>query len=355
MTGDLTVSEYSTIWLETYIKPKVRKPGAAKQKHTIEEKSYDMYVYKLSGTILPAVGDLRLHEVVDTHLQKVLNDEKYKGRSKSHCEKVKIVMNAMFRQAVKSRLISYNPAEDLIVTAEEGEGHRSITAEEREVISQVAKTHRCGLWIRFLLSTGLRPGESAPLQVSDLDFDEKLVRITKSIESGTENIVGPPKSKAGIRCVPLRDDIAKDLQKAIEGKQPTDFVFPQTDGKTMMTTTAISNNWRSFSRQMDLVMGAETTAHGHIYDPKDIDKRGIPLYPDENGLPRNGHKIADDLVLYCLRHTFCTDLQKAGVPLNIARIIMGHEDIRVTASIYTHTDSEDVKAAGEKLNSYFSA
>lgn len=97
----------------------------------------------------------------------------------------------------------------------------------------------------------------------------------------------------------------------------------------------ISNNRRSFSRQMDLVMGAETTAHGHIYDPKDIDKRGIPLYPDENGLPRNGHKIADDLVLYCLRHTFCTDLQKAGVPLNIARIIMG---MRIFASqqAYTH-------------------
>ena len=354
MTGELTVSEYSDIWLETYIKPKVRKPGSAKQKHTIEEKSYDMYVYKLSGTILPAVGDLRLHEVVDTHLQKVLNDEKYKGRSKSHCEKVKVVMNAMFRQAVKSRLISYNPAEDLIVTAEEGEGHRSITPYEREVLFQVSKTHRCGLWIRFLLSTGLRPGESAPLQVADLDFDNKLVNITKSIESGTENIIGPPKSKAGIRCVPLRDDIAQDLQRVVSGKQPTDYVFPQTDGKTMMTTTAISNNWRSFSRQMDLTMGAETTAHGHIYDPKDVDKKGIPLYPDENGNPKNGHRIADDLVLYCLRHTFCTDMQKAGVPLNIARIIMGHEDIRVTANIYTHTDSEDVRAAGEKLNVFFS-
>ena len=86
-----------------------------------------------------------------------------------------------------------------------------------------------------------------------------------------------------------------------------------------------------------------------------MDKQGNPLYPDENGLPRNGRKIADDLVLYCLRHTFCTDLQKAGVSLNIARIIMGHEDIRVTAGIYTYTDSEDVQAAGEKLNTYFSA
>ncbi len=355
MTGDLTVSEYSEIWLETYVKPKVRKPGAAKQKNTIEEKSFEMYVYKLSGTILPAVGNLRLHEVVDTHLQKVLNDEKYKGRSRSHCDKVKIVMNAMFRQAAKSRLIPFNPAEDLIVTAEEGEGHRSITPYEREIIHQVAKYHRCGLWVLFLLSTGLRPGESAPLQVSDIDFEEKLVRITKAIESGTENIIGPPKSKAGIRCVPLRDDIAKELKSAITGKANTDFVFPQTDGKTMLTTTAISNNWRSFSRQMDLAMGAETTSHGHIYDPRDVDKKGVPLYPDENGQPRNGHKIADDLVLYCLRHTFCTDLQKAGVPLNIARIIMGHEDIRVTAGIYTHTDSEDVRAAGEKLNTFFSA
>ena len=353
MTGDLTVSEYSQIWLETYIKPKIRKPGAAKQKNTIEEKSYEMYVYKLSGTIIPAIGDLKLREVVDTHLQQVLNDEKYKGRSKSHCEKVKIVMNAMFRQAVKSRLIQFNPAEDLIVTAEEGEGHRSLTPYEREVIQKVAKTHRCGLWVRFLFSTGLRPGESAPLQVADIDFTEKLVRITKAIESGTENIIGPPKSKAGIRNVPLRDDIARDLKTAIAGKKPTDFVFPQTDGKTMMTTTSLCNNWRSFSRQMDLAMGAETTAHGHIYDPKDVDKQGVPLYPDENGLPRNGHKIADDLVLYCLRHTFCTDLQKAGIPLNIARILMGHEDIRITSAIYTHTDTDDVKAAGEKLNRYF--
>jgi hypothetical protein len=34
---------------------------------------------------------------------------------------------------------------------------------------------------------------------------------------------------------------------------------------------------------------------------------------------------------------------------------MGHEDIRITAAIYTHTDTEDVQAAGEKLNTYFLA
>lgn len=124
------------------------------------------------------------------------------------------------------------------------------------------------------------------------------------------------------------------------------------DGKTMMTTTAMSNNWRSFSRQMDISMGAETTAHGHIYDPRDVDKNGVPLYPDKHGKARNGHKIADDLVLYCLRHTYCTDLQKKGVPLNIAKYLMGHSDISVTASIYTHTGTEEAIEAGKIIDLY---
>lgn len=50
-------------------------------------------------------------------------------------------------------------------------------------------------------------------------------------------------------------------------------------------------------------------------------------------------KLSDDLTPYCLRHTFCTDLQKAGVPINVAKELMGHSDISITANIYTHRDN----------------
>ena len=50
--------------------------------------------------------------------------------------------------------------------------------------------------------------------------------------------------------------------------------------------------------------------------------------------------VADDLTPYCLRHTFCTDLQRAGVSINVAKELMGHADIQTTANIYTHKDSE---------------
>ncbi len=48
------------------------------------------------------------------------------------------------------------------------------------------------------------------------------------------------------------------------------------------------------------------------------------------------------LTMLCwgLRHTFCTDCQAAGVPINVAKEWMGHSDISVTAKIYTHMVDE---------------
>ena len=59
--------------------------------------------------------------------------------------------------------------------------------------------------------------------------------------------------------------------------------------------------------------------------------------------------VADDLVPYCLRHTFCTDLQKAGIDLRTAQYLMGHADIKMTANIYTHVDTEIVKSTYDIL------
>lgn len=60
--------------------------------------------------------------------------------------------------------------------------------------------------------------------------------------------------------------------------------------------------------------------------------------------------VADDLVPYCLRHTFCTDLQDAGVPINVAKELMGHSDISVTSKIYTHRSDISFEKALEKMN-----
>lgn len=347
-----TVEAWAEKWLKTYMLPKVRKPGTPKKRGTLTLKSYQMYEQKINLYIIPAIGKYRLRDVRPAHIQALLNKEQ--GTSDSHVKKLRMVVKDLFAGAVKNRILTYNPAEDLELPEAPKGKRRSLTPYEREILLQVAKTHRCGLWIRFLLATGIRPGESAPLQVRDLDLksEQPTVKIYKNIESGTERAVGEPKTEAGNRVIPLPWEIVDDLREATEGKAPDDFVFPQVDGKTMKGTTAISNDWRSFARQMDLAMGAEHTNHGHIYDPGDLLPNGKPKYPDPNdkSKPRNGHRIAEDLVLYCLRHTYCTDLQRKGVPLNVARYLMGHADISTTANIYTHSGEEEVALAGSLIN-----
>jgi site-specific recombinase XerD len=63
--------------------------------------------------------------------------------------------------------------------------------------------------------------------------------------------------------------------------------------------------------------------------------------------------LAPDFEPYCLRHTYCTDLCKAGVDIRTAQRLMGHANISITADIYTHVDVNDIIQAGEKINEYY--
>lgn len=59
--------------------------------------------------------------------------------------------------------------------------------------------------------------------------------------------------------------------------------------------------------------------------------------------------IAQDLCPYCLRHTYCTDLQAKGVTLKTASYLMGHTSISVTANIYTHITDEAIAEASKLI------
>lgn len=53
----------------------------------------------------------------------------------------------------------------------------------------------------------------------------------------------------------------------------------------------------------------------------------------------NRHTVHD------LRHTFCTMLRNNNVSVEIAKELMGHSDINITLSVYSHTcDENKIKA-----------
>lgn len=346
----MKVSTWANTWLSTYNKSRVRKPGEPKLRGTMNTATYKSYEQLTLNYIVPAIGNLHMRDVKPTHLQKILND--HKDMSFSQVSKLNITIKKMFSQAYIDRIIAFDPSVGLSLPAAKKGKRRSLSAEEKSFFFKAADKNRHGLLFRFLAATGIRPNELAAVRVGDVDTEQKVVHVTQAVETGSKEI-SDPKTASGVRYTILNttDDptIVADIQALIGDREATEFLFTKSDGKSMLTRQAFKRYWQSFYRTWDLEMGAEHDSRGHIYDPSDLKADGTPLYPDPNdpSKPRNGHKLSPDVVTYCLRHTFGTDMQRGNIPIEVTKYLMGHADISTTANIYVDTGKEDaIRAIG---------
>lgn len=351
ITGDMTVERWASLWLTTYCKPKVRKPGAPKAKGTTTEATYKATEQLCRLYIVPAIGNAKMRDVTPAHLQTILNNNK--EYSFSLVSKLRIAIKKMFRQAAIDRVITFDPSAGLVLPATKKGKRRSLSDEEKNFFFKAADKNPHGLLFRFLAATGLRPNELAALRVGDVDIEKRLVHVTQAVETGTKEI-GTPKTESGIRFTVINtvDDptIADDLKELLGERDADEFLFTKRDGG-MLTRQAFKSYWNSFSRTWDIEMGAEMTPRGHIYDPSDLTCNGTPLYPDPDdpSKPRNGHKLSPDIVTYCLRHTFGTDMKRRQIPVEVTKYLMGHSDITTTSNIYQDSGVEDAIRAVSML------
>lgn len=306
---NITVTDWFEDWLDLY-----KKPAG------LTQKSLSMYTEKFNGYIKPRIGPMKLSDVTEVHLQRILNSQE--GKSFSHVSKIRLVMKGMFSRAYSSHMIPWDPSVQLTIPATQKGSRRSLTEEERTHVLAVAEDHWAGLWILLTLYTGIRNGEAAALQWKDVDFKANEIRIHKALESGSQAVKGP-KTASGHRDIPIHPDLLPALRASQKG--PNDPVLTNTRG-TAMTADGMQRAWHSFLRALDIHMGAK------VYRNQIVESM-----------------VSPDLTPYCLRHTFCTDLQRAGVPINVAKELMGHSDITVTANIYTHRDQETLHANIKKL------
>jgi len=99
----------------------------------------------------------------------------------------------------------------------------------------------------------------------------------------------------------------------------------------MFDHNCMKRRWKSIKRQMKILMGAK------IKRNKILETKGRPI-------------LAPDLQLYCLRHTYCTDLFRAGVPISTAKELMGHSDVRMVDRVYGHFTEDQSDSALDKIN-----
>lgn len=283
-----TVTDYAIRWVDTY------------KKTTVSETVYKAYKARIENHIIPAIGPLKLKAVKPTHLQEIMNVQA--GKSKTHCDKLLVTIKGIFRQAVKDELIRKDPSEDIAEPKAKDGTHRSLSSEERAHALLTAQTHNFGLAVKLMLLCGLRPQEAMALRWSDVDRVNKRLIVRQAVKK--DNTIAETKTSAGARDIPIPPVLWNSLK------------FPDDLNQWMIknlrnerhTYTSMRGGWKRFKKAAGI-----------------------------------------DCDMYDLRHTYCTDLEAAGVPINVAKYLMGHSSIAVTSRIYTHMREDTLASAAEKI------
>ena len=196
--GNVTLNEFAQSYIERYAKPYIR-PATLK--------NYQGYAENyIAGS---CIGKMKISRISADDIQDFVNDIVSIGLGGKTVRNIAAFMDSVFAQAVRNRLIMYNPCEGVRLPKKNTKERPLITEEEYARLWESADTQtmRTGIAI---LGEGLRIGELLGLQWSDLPEIEKQEK-----KSGfkTEIRLSETKTESSVRQVPVLPSVMVELEK----------------------------------------------------------------------------------------------------------------------------------------------
>ena len=233
----------------------------------------------------------------------VKNPKTGKPSAKRTLNRYLSAVSNVFDYAISERLASYNPCRFVKVpqNAPVCEREALLPAEYKLILSS---NNNEFLAAKIMILCGLRRGELTALTFNDVS---DRLNVNKSYDFKSCR-VKLPKSRSGIRSVPVPEILKPELQKLKETHPGTDYVI---GGNKMMTEA----QWLNLRKRMIKQLGFEFSWHQ-------------------------------------LRHTYATILYDAGVDVLSAQRFLGHSDVKVTLGIYTSLSEKKQQLSIDNLDRF---
>lgn len=310
-----TLNEYLDGWLE----------GATRNLRASTRRNYaDAFLpvrERLGGRYLQSIGKRDIEQLVTWMLQ---SGRRRGGRAGSGLSARSVALTlgrltAALEEAVAERRIGWNPARYVKPPKHTPRERATWNAAEVRSFLAVAGSDRLAACWRLSLY-GLRRGEVLGLRWADIDLTARTLTVRQArVLAGYVVRVEKPKSSNGERTLPLDDALTAAL-------------------------TAL----RKRQRGERLAAGPAYEGSGYVA----ADELGRPVHPEwytgefRRVTARAGVRR---IRLHESRHTACSLMEKAGVPVSVIAAWAGHYSGAFTMATYVHARPEDLAAGRDAL------
>ena len=192
----------------------------------------------------------------------------------------------IFRTALRRDLIAVNPMDKISAPKHKTEERHAFTREEEERFIALAKNYDCAVVFWRMLYEGLRTSEAKAL--APCDIHEDYIEVRHSLDDYGQLV---PTKTDKIRRVPIFSEF-KEFADRYRGSSETPIL-------------------------------GKVNKHTAVKEYREICRAA--------GITKN---------MYCLRHTFATRCEEAGISSKQTALWLGHSSINTTLSYYININKE---------------
>jgi len=251
-------------------------------------------------------GGARINAITPIAIKQYIDGLAKKGYAYKTISTHLLIMRLIMRQAAVDGEITVSPVSVVTLPKNLPRNPRELPDDGDVEKIKTSADSVFGLYMYLLLYTGLRKSEALALKYSDIDKVEKIIYIRRAFYfKNRKPHVKVPKTRAGIRTVPLLDVLAEKLPN----KSGDEYIFSH-DGEPY--------SFKRYEREFD-------------------------KYRRDTGIKCTAHQ---------LRHAYATILFEAGISEKDAQELLGHSDIYTTKNIYTHISKTRKKEVADILNKH---
>ncbi len=237
-------------------------------------------------------------------------------------QKIRSLLIASLRQAVKEKIVDYNYALDTDSIPTPRSANLAFSPEQQRLFLQRTRNHRYYAAYALLFFTGCRRSEILGLSWENVSYRESCIRITQTLVAYNNGALLKKRTKteASIRVIPITKEMKEllhELQKRQKSeranvkqwKNPYNLVFTQKNGSPV-NPTYFSRNFKNQCRRLG---------------------------------------FSDRLRVHSTRHTFATNLLQLNVPIPDVQALGGWSSSEMLLRIYAHTVQKSHRKAIQKL------